>query len=84
MLSSYVHVSPFLHLLLPVLFLAYSEHNPPKHLKPPKLVEFISSKQILHRTIFIPTLFTEMLAVDVVINDHQQGFRKTYKPRIYN
>jgi hypothetical protein len=83
MLSSYVHVSPFLRLLLLVLFLAYSEHNPAKHLKPPKLVEFIGSKKIMHRIIFIPTLFTEMLVVDVIINDHQQGSRKTYNPR-YN
>jgi hypothetical protein len=55
-----------------MLFPAYSEHNPTKHLKPPKLVEFVSSNKIMHRNIFIPTLFTEMLVVDVVINDHQQ------------
>jgi hypothetical protein len=71
MVPSYVHVSPFLHLLILVLFHAYSEHNPTKHLKPPKLVEFFSSKLIMHCNIFIPTLFTEKLVVDVVINDHQ-------------
>ena len=54
-----------------VLFLAYSEHNPAKHLKAPKLVDFFSIKQIMHRNMFIPTLFTEKLVVDVVINDHQ-------------
>jgi methylase of polypeptide subunit release factors len=55
-----------------VLFLTYSKHNPAKDLKPPKLVEFVSSKLTMHRNIFIPTLFTEMLVVDVVINDCQQ------------
>ena len=54
-----------------VLFIAYFVHNPAKHLKPPKLVEFVSLKQIMHRNIFIPTLFTEMLVVNIVINDHQ-------------
>jgi hypothetical protein len=70
MVSSYVHVSSFLHMLHLVLFSAYSEHNPAKHLKPPKLVEFVSSRLIMHRNIFIPFLFTEMLVFDVVINDH--------------
>jgi methylase of polypeptide subunit release factors len=56
-----------------VLFPAYSEHNPAKHLKPPKLMEFVSSRLIMHRNIFIPTLFTEMLVVDVVIYNHQQA-----------
>ena len=69
--SSYIHVSQSLHMLHLVLLLAYSEHNPAKHLKPPKLVEFISLKQIMHRNIFIPTLFIEKLVVDFVINDHQ-------------
>ena len=54
-----------------VLFLAHSEHNPAKHLKPPKLMEFVSLTQIMHRNIFIPTLFTEMMVVNIVINDHQ-------------
>ena len=69
--SSYIHVSQSLHMLHLVLLLAYSEHNPAKHLKPPKLVEFISLKQIMHRNIFIPTLFIEKLVVDFAINDHQ-------------
>ena len=34
-------------------------------------MEFISSIQIMPRNIFIPTLFTEMLLVSAVINDHQ-------------
>ena len=72
MISSYIHVSQSLHMLHLVLFLAYSEHNPAKHLKPPKLVEFVSSKKIMFRNIFILTLFTKMLVVNVVINDHQQ------------
>ena len=55
-----------------VLFRAYFGHNPAKHLKPPKLVEFISLKQIMHRNIFIPTIFTKKLVVNVVINNHQQ------------
>jgi len=55
-----------------VLFIAYFVHNPAKHLKPPKLVEFVSLKQIMHKNMFIPTLITEKLVVDVVINDHQQ------------
>ena len=54
-----------------VLFLAYFEHKPAKHLKPPKLVEFVSLKQIMHINMFIPTLFIDKLVVDVVINDHQ-------------
>ena len=70
--SSYVHVSPSLNMLHLVLFLAYSEHNPAKHLIPSKLVEFISLKQIMRTNIFIATWFTEMLVVNVVINDHQQ------------
>ena len=69
--SSYIHVSQSLHMLHLVLFLAYSEHNLTKHLKPPKLVEFVSLKQIMHKNMFIPTLITEKLVVDVVINDHQ-------------
>ena len=72
MVPSYIHVSPSLHMLHLVLFLAYYEHNPAKHLKPPKLVEFVSLKQIMHRNMFIPTLFSDKLVVDVVINDHQQ------------
>jgi hypothetical protein len=56
-----------------VLFLAYSEHNPAKNLKPTKFVEFVSTKLIMHRNIFVPTLFTKMLVVDVVINDYQQA-----------
>ena len=70
--SSYIHVSQSLRMLHLVLFLAYSEYNPAKHLKPPKLVEFVSLKQIMHKNMFIPTLITEKLVVDVVINDHQQ------------
>ena len=54
-----------------VLFLAYSEHNHAKHLKLPKLVKFVILKQIIHRNMFVPTLFIEKLVVDVVINDHQ-------------
>ena len=69
---SYIHVSQSLHMLHLVLLLAYSEHNPAKHLKPPKLMEFVSLTQIMHRNIFIPTIFTEKLVVDVVINNHQQ------------
>jgi hypothetical protein len=42
-----------------VLFPTYSEHNPAKHLKQPKLVEFVSSKLIMHGNIFIPTLFID-------------------------
>ena len=72
MVSYYIHVSPSLHMLHLVLFLANYEHNPTKHLKPPKLVEFVSSKKIMYRNIFILTLFTKMLVVNVVINDHQQ------------
>ena len=53
--SSYVHVSPSLNMLHLVLFLAYSEHNPANHLIPPKLVEFVSLKQIMCRNIFIPS-----------------------------
>ena len=53
--SSYIHVSSSLHTLHLVLFLAYSEHNPAKHLIPPKLVEFISLKQIMGTNIFIAT-----------------------------
>ena len=41
MVSSYIHVSPSLEMLYFVLFLAYSEHYPAKHVKPPKLVEFV-------------------------------------------
>jgi len=43
--SSYILVSQSLHMLHLVLFLAYSEHNLTKHLKPPKLVEFVSLKE---------------------------------------
>ena len=70
--SSYIHVSQSLHMLHLVLFLAYFENNPVKHLKPPKLVKFVSLKQIMHRNMFIPTLFIKKLVVDVVINNHQQ------------
>jgi len=52
--SSYIHVSQSLHMLHLVLFLAYSERNLAKHFRPPKLVEFVSLKQIMHRNIFIP------------------------------
>jgi len=55
-----------------VLFLAYSEPSPAKHLKPPKLVKFVNLKQIMHRNIFIPTLFTKMSDINAVINDHQK------------
>ena len=51
---SYIHVSQSLHMLHLVLFLAYSERNLAKHFRPPKLVEFVSLKQIMHRNIFIP------------------------------
>ena len=71
MVSSYTHVSSSLRTLHLVLFLAYSKHNPAKHLKPQKLVKFVSLKQIMHRNIFFPTLFTKMFVVNVVINDHQ-------------
>ena len=70
--SSYIHVSQSLRMLYLVLFLAYSEHNHAKHLKLPKLVKFVILKQIIHRNMFVPTLFIEKLVVDVVINDHQQ------------
>ena len=71
MVSSYTYVSSSLRTLHLVLFLAYSKHNPAKHLKPPKLVKFVSLKQIMHINMFIPTLFIDKLVVDVVINDHQ-------------
>ena len=71
MVSSYTYVSSSLRTLHLVLFLAYSKHNPAKHLKPQKLVKFVSLKKIMHRNIFFPTLFTKMLVVNVVINDHQ-------------
>ena len=71
-MSSYVHVSPSFNMRHLVLFLAYSEPSPAKHLKPPKLVKFVNLKQIMHRNIFIPTLFTKMSDINAVINDHQK------------
>ena len=44
MVLYYIHVSPSLYMLHLMLFLAYSEHNPAKHLKPSELVEFVRNR----------------------------------------
>ena len=46
MVSYYIHVSPSLHMLHLVLFLAYFQYSPTKYLKPPKLVELISLNKL--------------------------------------
>ena len=44
-----------------VLFLAYSGHNPVKHLEPPKLVEFVSNNSYHYCLLFILHVFLQEL-----------------------
>lgn len=60
MLSYYDHVSAFWHMLLLILFLAYSEHNVTNDFKPPKLVNFVNSKLIIYRNIFITSILRDV------------------------
>ena len=44
-----------------VLFLAYFGHNPAKHLKPQKLVEFVSNNSYHYYLVFILHVFLQEL-----------------------
>ena len=55
-----------------VLFLAYSEHNPTNHLKPPQLVEFVRIRQNMYGTWCKAQFILEKLTVKMGNNGRQQ------------